>query len=295
MKLTHIFIMLAMVALFAAAMSWHAVDPAFAESNQEKEDPIITYDVPKDLNLLDESFCLNAKTVNCDAELSYRATYPDYLQVDQDGNGTILNHENAFSTQIIIFVPETEITNAKEFVIQIDVDWVPQTITCKSKLSTTLGKSVTIKATALGALSYQSSNTSTAKVTSSGKVTFLHPGIATITVTAASTGVYWIAKKKVSVSCKMTAPKLTVTRPHKKCAKLTWTKVGGAKHYMIYVKYPGKKKYKPVLSKSYKVKSVTHKGLKSGKKYSYKVRGYLISGGDVYYGPYSKAVTVKIK
>lgn len=292
-KISRIFIVFIMAVLACAAGFWYAGGEAFAE---EKAEPEITYDVPADLDLTWESFNLNVQLLNCEgAEVSYYIPSSGYAEVDQDGNVTILRHDISFGVDLTISVGETETTKAKDFVIPVYVNWVPQEITCKSSLSTTMGKPVTIKASALGDLSYKSGNTSTATVSSAGKVTFKHPGKVTITVTADATGIYWSATKKVTVSCKMTAPRLTVTRPASRCAKLTWTKVGGAQQYMVYVKYPGKSKYKPVLSRPAKVKSVTHKNLKKGKYYSYKVRAYLISGGTVYYGPFSKVKTVKIR
>lgn len=293
-NLPHILMILIAAALLSAAGLLCASNPAFADTS-EKADPVITYTIPKDLDLSYDSFNLNARTTNCSAELTYSSSRSDYLQVDQNGLVTLPYHETAFGAVIIISVPETETTRAKDFRIPVDVNWIPQKITCKSTLSTTLGKPVAIQANALGKLSYTSSKPSTAKVSSTGKVTFLHPGTVTIHVYAENIGPYWCGEKDVRVSCRMTAPKLKVTRPKRGCAKLTWSKVGGAHQYMIYVKYPGKKKYKAVLSKSAKVKSITHKGLKKGKKYSYKVRAYVICDDGIFYGPFSKAKTVKIQ
>ena len=285
------YIVFALAALIMVSV-WSLTGSAYAD---EKTDPEITYSVPENLNLLDESFCLDARTVNCSAQLSYSSPFPDYLEVDQDGNVTINYHESEFQSCIYISVPETETTKAKDFRIDILIRWAPQTITGEITYSTTMGKPVTIRAGAIGKLSYKSSNSSTATVSSTGKVTFKHPGTVTIHIRAENTGVYWVGEKDVKVSCKMTAPALKVTCPKKGCAKLTWSQVGGAQKYMIYVKYPGKKKYKPVATRSKKVKSVTHKNLKSGKKYSYKVRACLICEDGVYYGPFSKVKTVRVR
>ena len=265
-----------------------------------KVTPKLTYTMPKNLHLLSGTFNLNAKTTNCDAELSYIVSeaMAEFIEIDQNGNLTILKQQppyHAFYGSFTIYAAGTETSYDKMFTVPINVDWAPQKLTCPGSLKTTMGKSVTIKASAKGKLSYKSGNKTIATVSSTGKVKFLHPGKVTIQVKAANVGIYWSAEKNVTVTCKMTAPALKVTRPKKRCAKLTWSKVGGAQQYMVYVKYPGKSKYKPVLSRSAKVKSVTHKNLKKGRKYSYKVRAYLISGGDIYYGPFSKAATVKIK
>ena len=283
-----------MFALVALAMIsiWHMADSACA---YEKEDPVIEYDVPKDLNLLYDHFYLNARTVNCAADITYYSPFPDRMQVDQDGKVTILYHKGSFGCTLWIDVAETGTTKAKRFMIFVNVDWIPQTISGRSTYVTTMGKPVTIRAGAIGALSYESSNTSVATVSSAGKVTFKHPGTVTIHVRAENTGLYWSGTKDVKVSCTMTAPTLKVTRPKRGCAKLTWSKVGGTQQYIIYVKYPGKKKFKPVVSKSKKVKSVTHKYLKKGKKYSYKVRACIVCDDGIYYSPFSKAKTVRIK
>ena len=267
------------------------VQPA---ANQVKEEPIITYQIPKNLNLHSDNFNLNARTENCDAPLSYSSA-TEHLTVDEYGNVTIVDRLHSGVYRIDIHAAPTPTTTEKTVNVWVFLDWVPQKLTCPSTMKTTMGKSVTIKASALGELRYTSCDKTTATVSSTGKVRFLHPGKVKIRVQAMDTGVYWTAIKYVTVTCRMTAPSLKVTRPKKRCAKLTWSKVGGAQQYMIYVKYPGKSKYTPVISKSSKVKSVTHKGLKKGKKYSYKVRACFNSRGDIYYGPFSKAKTVRIK
>ena len=49
------------------------------------------------------------------------------------------------------------------------------------------------------------------------------------------------------------------------------------------------------LTKKATVKSVTHKGLTSKKKYSYKVRAFVKVNGKKYYSSFSKAITVKVR
>ncbi|MBQ3370731.1 MAG: Ig-like domain-containing protein [Mogibacterium sp.] len=69
--------------------------------------------------------------------------------------------------------------------------------------------------------------------------------------------------------------------------KLTWGKVANTDGYILYIKYPGSKKYVKALRKNATVKSVTHKGLSRGRVYRYKVRAYKKVNGKVYYGPFS--------
>lgn len=77
--------------------------------------------------------------------------------------------------------------------------------------------------------------------------------------------------------------------------KLSWSKVSNAKGYKIYVKEPGSSRYRCRLTKDVMVRSVTHKGLKRGKTYRYKMRSYKITNGTTEYGPYSEVRSVKVK
>ena len=96
-----------------------------------------------------------------------------------------------------------------------------------------------------------------------------------------------IAKaKKAKVSgLKVTSKKLKAT------AK--WKKTAGVTGYQVVYKLKGAKKFK-TLASTKSLKAATKK-LKKGKKYQFKVRAYTVVAGKKVYGPYSKAVTVKIK
>jgi hypothetical protein len=89
-------------------------------------------------------------------------------------------------------------------------------------------------------------------------------------------------------------PKLKCKRK-KKCNKLTWSKVTGATGYVLYVKYPGTKKYVKALTKNGNTKSVTHRGLTKGRTYRYKIRPYVKIGHIIAYGRFSKSVAAKVK
>lgn len=101
------------------------------------------------------------------------------------------------------------------------------------------------------------------------------------------------ARKKVSAK-KLKKPKLKCKRK-KGRNKLTWSKVPGATGYQLYVRYPGTKKYVRALTKSSRIKSVTHRGLSRGKVYRYKVRAFVKTGKIKKYGPFSKVVKAKVK
>lgn len=75
--------------------------------------------------------------------------------------------------------------------------------------------------------------------------------------------------------------------------KLTWKKVSNATAYMVYRKTSGSKKWTRV--KTTKNTSFTNTGLKSGRKYTYKVISYKQSGVKRSFSKYSKGKTVRAK
>ena len=77
--------------------------------------------------------------------------------------------------------------------------------------------------------------------------------------------------------------------------KLTWGKVSYADGYILYVKYPGTKKYVKAVKKNATVKSVTHRGLTRHMVYRYKVRAYKKVNGRIYYGPYSVVRKARVR
>ena len=99
-----------------------------------------------------------------------------------------------------------------------------------------------------------------------------------------------LAKAK---SLKRPTFKVKALKKHK--IKLTWGKVANADGYIVYVRYPGSKKYVKAVTRKASVKSVTHKGLTKGKVYRYKVRAYKKVKGKTYYGPYSKIRKARAK
>ena len=74
--------------------------------------------------------------------------------------------------------------------------------------------------------------------------------------------------------------------------KISWKKVSGASGYVLYAKYSGGS-YKAVKTASKNTTSYTHKNLKFGKTYYYKLRAYKTSRGKRTYSSYSKVVSNK--
>ena len=179
------------------------------------------------------------------------------------------------------------------------------------------GKTVKLGLKAKTSLEYASDNKSIATVSAGGTVRGVKAGSTTIRVKAVSSSDYRSAEAKVRITVRdyeaekaakaKEAKREAIRRarslkaPVLKCSvgsrkvKISWNKVTYAGGYLLYVKYPSSKKYVKVLKKNARVKSVTHKGLARGKRYSYKMRAYAVVDGKYYYGPMSKAKTVKVK
>ena len=80
--------------------------------------------------------------------------------------------------------------------------------------------------------SFKSSAPEIVSVGQTGKMRFLKPGKATITVTAHETHQYLGATKKVTVRSKLKTPTLK-TRVSSGKVKITWSKVPGADQYQL--------------------------------------------------------------
>ena len=156
-------------------------------------------------------------------------------------------------------------------------------------------KPFAIGATAKTPLTYESSNEKVATVSKKGIVTLKGVGTAVITIRARETNYFKAVSAKVKISVKPGKPSLKAKNIKRRKTKIVWSKVAGASGYEIYIKSPGQKKFHKRRTKRAKVKSITHSGLKKGKKYYYKVRAFTKVNGKKVYGPFSKIRKVKIK
>ncbi len=206
-----------------------------------------------------------------------------------------ISANKAGSATVTIWAEQSPEYNKEISAVRVTVTKGSQSVTTSQhSYSLTCSKSVSLKATAKTSLTYSSSDPKTIKVDAKGIVTALQPGTARITAKAASTKIYAGASKTVEVKSTLAKPSLTLTNGIGK-VKLTWTRVPGASQYEIYVKFPGEKEYRGVLVKDAAVKSVTHSGIKSGKRYGYRVRARVKIGGKWYYSPYSKEQSVVVR
>ncbi|SDB29046.1 Ig-like domain-containing protein [Eubacterium oxidoreducens] len=153
------------------------------------------------------------------------------------------------------------------------------------------GKSLSLNASAKGALTYTSSDNSVATVSSKGVITAKKAGTATITVKAAATSAYAQATKTIKVTVKKATNTITVKskKVTVKAGKSAKLKVSAIKGSVKATKVKGNKKIKV----SSKGKISVKKSLKKG---TYTVKVKLTS--KAYSGTYtsqSKTISVKVK
>lgn len=102
-------------------------------------------------------------------------------------------------------------------------------------------------------------------------------------------------KREIARAKSLKRPTLRASALSGRKIKLTWGKVRYADGYILYVRYPGSKKYVRAVKKKATVKSVTHRGLTRYRVYRYKVRAYKKVNGKTYYGPYSVVRKARVR
>ena len=173
-----------------------------------------------------------------------------------------------------------------------------QTITARSYTKTYGNKAFNLNAKANGGgkLTYRSSNSKVAAVSSSGRVTLKAPGRATITISAAATGAYNAAKKNITITVK---PKKVIgTKAKTGNLKMTvsWKRDKKATGYQIT--YARNKKFtKGKKNVTIGKNKTTKRTIKKLKKQTYyvKVRAFKKVGKTKIYGSYSKARKCRVR
>ena len=161
-----------------------------------------------------------------------------------------------------------------------------QTITAKAAAaSVAAGKTTTVSVTGnQGTVSYKSSDTTIAAVSSAGKITAKKVGTVRITVTVAATDNYKAASKTVTVKVVPAAAAKVAAANKAGGIKIAWKKVTGATGYKIYRNGKLVKTVKSADTLSWgDTAAVTN-----GAKYTYKVVAYAATGDSTL----SKSVTI---
>ena len=130
--------------------------------------------------------------------ITYRSSDSTVAQVDAKGVITAMKAGNATVT---ISASGDKYNNATSKTVSVTVERQEQMLTVSiDKDSVYLDETAAISAKGEGAISYQSSDSSVARVDANGKVTPLKPGSVTITVRAAGNLYYAPAEKQVTVT-----------------------------------------------------------------------------------------------
>ncbi|MCD8009274.1 MAG: leucine-rich repeat protein, partial [Lachnospiraceae bacterium] len=162
-----------------------------------------------------------------------------------------------------------------------------QTVTASAGASTIYaGKTTTVTGTGTGSITYSSSDTSIATVSSSGKVTGKKPGTVKITVKAAGNSNYNAASATITIKVKLNKATISSLTNTSKGITVKWKKVTGASGYYIYRKTSGGKYKKIATVTGGSTVKYTDTAVKSknGTTYIYAVRAYSGSSQGSYTG-----------
>lgn len=242
---------------------------------------------------------LGAKVTKGNGKLTYSTSNRKVIRYDsKSGKFVIAGAGNAY---IYIYAGETS-AYAKTLVK------IPVTVNKKSQKITTSRRSYTkyygtgtfslkAKASGGGKLTYRTSNSKVAAVSSKGTVTLKGYGKAIITIKAAKTGNYKAASKTVTVTVKPKKEKITSLKSNSsRSVTVKWKKDSRAKGYQIvYSTSRNFKNAKKVVVSSKNTVSKEITGLKKGKTYYVKVRAYTKIEKKTTHGAYSATKKVVVR
>lgn len=232
---------------------------------------------------------MNAATISAKypiwlANYTTASTYTgDYTYWQYSETGTVNGISTAVDCNFAIQSSSSS-TSLKATKVTLNVTSVERACNRTKQLTATLTPS-----NASSSVTWKSSNTAVAKVSSTGKVTAVSPGKATITATAGSVK----ATCTVTVRPEKVVP-VSLKRTTANRYTLTWSKAAGASTYYIYRSTTGKSgSYSKIGSTT--GTSYTDKTAKTGKTYYYIVRGGKTVSGTTYLSVNSSAmVTTKL-
>lgn len=169
----------------------------------------------------------------------------------------------------------------------------------KDSYTVTIGDgSINLNPTAIGTLSFKSSNSKVCSVYSDGEVYLRNCGKAVITIEATENDEYKKGTKNVTIIVIPNKPSInSITALRGKKLKITWDTDYDSDGYQIQIAQ--NKKFTKA-KKTYKIKGKytsqkTISKLKKNKKYYIRMRSYCKTGGKTYYSRWSKIKTKKAK
>jgi hypothetical protein len=238
----------------------------------------------------DTAFSLGAKT-NGNGALTYSSDKTSVAEVDSTGKVTI---KGVGKATITVKAAATNQYKAASKTVTVTVAQAAQTISAQSYTKAYGDKAFNLGAAAKGTLSYKSSNTKVATISSTGKVTIKGVGKTTITINAAATTNYKKAEaKKVTITVNPAATSISsVKNGSSKKMTVKWAKKSSASGYEI--SYSTSSTFKNAKKATSTSASKTVSGLTKGKTYYVRVRGYKKVSGTTYYSSWSAVKKVKI-
>ncbi|MGN0489775.1 MAG: leucine-rich repeat protein [Ruminococcus sp.] len=146
-----------------------------------------------------------------------------------------------------------------------------------------------------GKLSYSSSNSKVVTVSASGKVAIKGCGKAYITISSSSTSKYVGVSKKITINVKPKKLSFTsIKKSGKKTIQIKYKKQPNCSGYTLEYSTRSNFSSKKSIYLSAKTSKVKLKGLKSGKTYYIRLRGYVKTSGKTLYGSWAKVkITLK--
>ncbi|MCD8023056.1 MAG: leucine-rich repeat protein [Lachnospiraceae bacterium] len=119
--------------------------------------------------------------------------------------------------------------------VYFTINKMSQTVIASASASkVTAGQTVTITASGLGTITYSSSDTSIAKVSSKGVVTGKKPGTVKITVTASGNDYYASASVTIKIKVKLASGTISSLTNKSSGIVVKWAKITGADGYYVY-------------------------------------------------------------
>ena len=137
-------------------------------------------------------------------------------------------------------------------------------------------------------LTYKSTKTSVAKVSSKGKIVAVAPGSCKISVKSqgvTSNITVIVLPNKVNNIKRVAATKQSI--------KLSWKKQKGVSGYEVWMYDPDLEEFTKVKTVSSDFSSANIIQLKKGTTYKFRVRGFVKSGSKKYYGEFGKTYKLK--
>ena len=215
------------------------------------------------------------------------------------GKETFLKKDGSVNMGVVNFTGKFSMAKLPQLNVKLAAETKETTLTFTKTTAKQVPATYTNKEIEfLGGVTWKSSNTKIAAVSSTGKVT--PKGYGTCTVKAELSDGTVINKCSVTVKKSAFTPAVPgsfkAVNVKTRSAKLTWKKVSGATGYVVYRSRKKSSGFKRIATfKKNTTVRYTNKKLRKGRTYYYKIRAYRTVNGKTVYGKFTTVKAVKIK